>query len=59
MEPDKTLNDELIKKASAWLDEKGKNEINKVTQEDNEIDSYIKSMSNVDKEQLKVPYNIF
>ena len=35
MEPEKTLNDELIKKASEWLDEKGKNEINKVTQEDN------------------------
>jgi uncharacterized protein (UPF0297 family) len=54
----KRLTPEVLKKVSEWLNEKGKYELNQMVNNESDTDNYIKTMSNVDSEKLKVPYDI-
>jgi hypothetical protein len=52
------LTREVLKKVSEWLDEKGKYELNQIANKESDTDNYIKTMSSVDSEKLKVPYSL-
>ena len=52
------LTPEVLNKVSEWLNEKGKYELNQVANNESDTDNYIKTMSKVDSEKLKVPYSL-
>lgn len=54
----KKLNQEVIDKVSEWLKGHGENELNEIANKESETDTYIKSMSKVDSEHLKIPYSL-
>ena len=52
------LTPEVLNKVSEWLNEKGKYELNQIANNESDTDNYIKTMSKVDSEKLKVPYSL-